>query len=79
MRAKRDSILTSEKVEQDLFQHCFMDLWVGDGVQQLPLFFIGKDELTKLLSVNLPVLKQDLGPEVVDDAGIGGSVRLHDC
>lgn len=56
-----------------------MDLWVGDGVQQLPLLLTGEDELTQLLPVDLPVLEQDLRPEVVDDAGIGRSVRLHDC
>lgn len=56
-----------------------MDLRVGDGVQQLPLFFVGEDELAELLPVNLSVLKQDLGPKVVDDAGIGWSVRLHNC
>lgn len=54
-----------------------MDLWVGDRVQQLPLLLAGEDELTQLLPVDLPVLEKDLWPEVVDDAGIGRSVRLH--
>lgn len=71
-------ILTSEKVVQDLFQHCFMDLRVGDGVQQLPLLLVGEDELAQLLPVDLPVLEQDLRPEVVDDAGIGTCVGLRD-
>lgn len=56
-----------------------MDLRVGDGVEQLPLLLVAKDELPELLPVNLSVLQQDLGPEVADDAGIGGSVRLHGC
>lgn len=56
-----------------------MDLWVGDGVEQLSLFLIAEDELPQLLPVNLPVLKEDLWPEVVDDAGIGRSVWLHNC
>lgn len=71
--------LTFQKVEHDLFEHCFMDLWVGDGVKQLPLFLIVEDELPQLLPVNLPILKKDLWPKVVDDAGIGRGVRLHNC
>lgn len=56
-----------------------MDLWVGNGVQQLPLFITGEDDLPQLLPVNLPVLQKDLWPEVVDDAGISRSVQLHHC
>lgn len=56
-----------------------MDLRVSDGVQQLPLFGVGEDDLAQFLPVDLPVLQQDLRPEVVDDAGIRWSVRLHDC
>lgn len=56
-----------------------MDLWVGDGVQQLPLLLAAEDELTQLLPVDLPVLEKDLGPEVVDNATVGGRVRLHNC
>lgn len=56
-----------------------MDLWVGDGVQQLPLLLAGEDELTQLLPIDLAVLEQDLRPKVVDDAGVGRSVRLHNC
>lgn len=56
-----------------------MDLWVGNGVEQPPLFFIGKDELPQLLPVNLPILKKDIWPEVVHDAGIGRGVGLHNC
>lgn len=55
-----------------------MDLRVGDGVQQLPLLLVGEDELAQLLPVDLPVLEQDLRPEVVDDAGIGTCVGLCD-
>lgn len=54
-----------------------MNLRVGDGVQQLPLFFIGEDEFAELLSVNLPVLEQDLRAKVEDDARIRRSVLLH--
>lgn len=73
------SCLTSEKVEQDLFEHRFVDLWVGDGVQQLPLLLMGEDELTQLLPVNFAILEEDLWPEVVDDSGIGRGVWLHNC
>lgn len=76
---KLSTSLTSEKVEQDVFEHCFVDLRVGDGVQQLPLLLAGENELTQLLPVDLPVLQEDLGAEVVHDAGIGGGVRLHNC
>lgn len=56
-----------------------MNLWVGDGVQQLPLVLVGKDDLAELLPVDLSVLEQNIRPEVVDDAGIGASVRLNNC
>ncbi len=56
-----------------------MDLRVGDGVQQLPFLLAGEDELTQLLPVDLAVLEEDLRAEVVDDAGVGTSVRLHNC
>lgn len=72
-------LLTSEKVEQDLFEHRFVDLWVGDGVQQLPLLLMGEDELAQLLPVNFAILQKDLWPEVVDDLGIGRGVWLHNC
>lgn len=45
-----------------------MDLWMRDGVEQLPLFLVAEDELPQLLPVNLPILKKDLWPKVVDDA-----------
>lgn len=76
---KLSSSLTSEKAEQDLFEHCLVDLRVGDGVQQLPLLLIGEDELTQLLPVDFPVLEEDLRPKVVDDSGIGRRVGLHNC
>lgn len=79
LSVKTPPSLTSEEVQQDLFEHRFMDLRVGDGVQQLPLLLVGKDELTQLLPVDLPVVEQDLRPEVVDDARVGMSVWLHDC
>lgn len=78
-RAKRSPSLTSEKAAQNLSEHRFVDLRVGDGVQQLPLLLAGEDELAQLLPVDLPVLEEDLRAKVVDDAGVGTSVRLHDC
>lgn len=79
LSVRLSSCLTSEKVEQDLFEHRFVDLWVGDGVQQLPLLLVGEDELTQLLPVNFAILEEDLWPEVVDDLGIGRGVWLHNC
>lgn len=55
-----------------------MDLRVGDRVQKLPFLLVGEDDLTQLLPVDLPVLQEDLWPEVVDDAGVGRRVWLHD-
>lgn len=79
LSVKLSSCLTSEKVEQDLFEHRFVDLRVGDGVQQPPLLLVGEDELPQLLPVNFAVLEEDLWPEVVDDLGIGRGVWLHNC
>lgn len=56
-----------------------MDLWVCDGVEQLPLLLAGEDELAQLLPVDLPVLQQDLWPKVVDDPAVGWAVGLHHC
>ena len=58
--AKRSPSLTSEEAAQDLSEHRFVDLRVGDGVQQLPLLLAGEDELAQLLPVDLPVLQEDL-------------------
>lgn len=56
-----------------------MNLRVGDGVQQLSLLLAAENELAQLLPVDLPILEQDLWPEVVDDAGVRRSVGLHHC
>lgn len=71
--------LTSQEVEHHLFEHGFVDLWVGDGVQQPPLLIVGENYLAQLLPVNLPALQQDLRPKVVHDAAVGQTVGLHHC
>lgn len=41
-----DAALTSHKILQDLLQHLLQDLWVGDGVEQLPFLRLGEDDVS---------------------------------
>ena len=78
-RPNNRECLTSEEVEEDLFQHGFVDLRVGDGVKQPAFLLTGEDELAQLLPVNLPALQQDLRAKVPHYLAKGRTVGLHYC
>lgn len=75
----RACVLTLNKVEQYLFKHGSVDLWVCDGVEQSSLLRTGEDDASQLLPVYLPILHQHLLPKVLHHQSVNTAVWLHHC